>query len=87
MFAVARTGSNSPFRYKCLSDERSVVILKDQDRGDLRAEVGRDVSMGCEYRMTSEELYSIKWYRDDNEFYRYIPTGNIPARSFSSKLG
>ena len=61
-----------------LSVERSVVILKDLDGGFLRAEVGRDVSMGCEYRISSEVLYSIKWYRDDNEFYRYIPTGQYP---------
>ena len=56
----------------------SILILKEKDGGFLRAEVGRDISMSCEYRMSKEggdSLYSIKWYRDDQEFFRYIPTG------------
>ena len=43
--------------------ERSIVILKERDGGFLRAEVGRDISMSCEYRMSGEggdSLYSIK---------------------------
>ena len=57
----------------------SILILKEKDGGFLRAEVGQDISMSCEYRMSEEggaSLYSIKWYRDDQEFFRYIPTGN-----------
>ena len=84
--------------------ERSIVILKEKDGGFLRAEVGRDVSMSCEYRMSGEpgdSLYSIKvtelgvetkfrsnfktffmkWYRDDQEFFRYIPTGEMRGDS------
>ena len=60
----------------------SILILKEKDGGFLRAEVGRDISMSCEYRMSKEgdSLYSIKWYRDDQEFFRYIPTGQRSQR-------
>ena len=52
--------------------------LKD-DRGVLRAEVGQELSLSCDCRMSDTReasLYSIKWYRDDREFFRYIPTGD-----------
>ena len=52
--------------------------LKD-DRGVLRAEVGHELSLSCDCRMSNTReasLYSIKWYRDDREFFRYIPTGD-----------
>ena len=48
------------------------------DREGLRAEVGHDLSISCDCRMSDTKqtsLYSIKWYRDDREFFRYIPTG------------
>ena len=61
------------------SVERGVglLILKQAGDGLVRAEVGRDVCMKCEYRMrdAGDTLYSIKWYRNDQEFFRYIPTG------------
>ena len=62
----------------------SILILKEKDGGFLQAEVGQDISMSCEYRMSREggdSLYSIKWYRDDQEFFRYIPTGERSGRS------
>ena len=58
-------------------DRASVTDLKD-DRGVLRAEVGQELSLSCDCRMSNTReasLYSIKWYRDDREFFRYIPTG------------
>ena len=41
----------------------------------IYAELGRDISLPCRYELEEEVLYSIKWYRDDREFFRYIPTG------------
>ena len=60
-----------------VSVERSVVILRDSDGGPLLAEVGQDLSLLCNYQVMSDSLYSIKWYRDDKEFFRYIPRGTM----------
>ena len=35
---------------------------------------GSDVKLECLYDMEGDKLYSIKWYRNGHEFYRYIPT-------------
>jgi len=35
---------------------------------------GQDVKLECLYDMEGDKLYSIKWYRNGHEFYRYIPT-------------
>ena len=56
--------------------KHSVVILRDADGGPLLAEVGQDLSLLCNYQVMGDSLYSIKWYRDDKEFFRYIPRGN-----------
>ena len=35
---------------------------------------GEDVRMECVYDLEADKLYSIKWYRNGHEFYRYIPS-------------
>ena len=65
--------------------------MKDLDSSPLLAEVGQDLSLFCNYQVLithltkddrvyddqvmGDSLYSIKWYRDDSEFFRYIPKG------------
>ena len=39
------------------------------------AELGQEVSLSCAYDLEDDTLHSIKWYRDDKEFYRYLPRG------------
>ncbi|GIY47435.1 hypothetical protein CDAR_260241 [Caerostris darwini] len=34
---------------------------------------GESVTLICSYDLGSEELYVVKWYKDDLEFYRYEP--------------
>ncbi|KAF8767816.1 endothelial cell-selective adhesion molecule-like [Argiope bruennichi] len=34
---------------------------------------GESVTLMCSYDLGSEELYVVKWYKDDLEFYRYEP--------------
>jgi hypothetical protein len=29
-----------------------------------------------------EDLYSVKWYKDNEEFYRYVPRANPPQNSY-----
>lgn len=37
----------------------------------------------CYYDLDGEALYSVKWYKDGNEFYRYVPRDMPPAQFFS----
>lgn len=38
------------------------------------AERGGDFAMRCQYQLEGDTLYSLKWYRDEMEFFRYIPS-------------
>ncbi|XP_058454189.1 uncharacterized protein LOC131432116 [Malaya genurostris] len=40
------------------------------------------VRLECHYEMEGEALYSVKWYKDGNEFYRYVPRDNPPTQVF-----
>ena len=31
------------------------------------------VRMQCNFNLDKELLYSVKWYKDGHEFYRYVP--------------
>ncbi|KAK5643965.1 hypothetical protein RI129_007810 [Pyrocoelia pectoralis] len=37
------------------------------------ADTKQDMELNCRFDMESEELYAIKWYKDDQEFFRYMP--------------
>ncbi|GIY91105.1 uncharacterized protein CDAR_443801 [Caerostris darwini] len=37
------------------------------------AVLGESVSLVCSYDLGNEELYVVKWYKDELEFYRYEP--------------
>lgn len=39
------------------------------------AEVGQELSLSCAYDLEEDVLHSLKWYRGDKEFYRYLPRG------------
>lgn len=36
----------------------------------------------CDYDLERELLYTIKWYRGDEEFYRFVPKESPPTRVF-----
>lgn len=40
------------------------------------------VVMQCHYKLGDETLYSVKWYKDGNEFYRYVPRNSPPTQVF-----
>ena len=43
---------------------------------------GQNASLLCKYELEpNEELFSLKWYKEDTEFYRYTP----PERSASQR--
>lgn len=41
------------------------------------------VKLECHYDMENEKLYSVKWYKDGHEFYRYLPRDHPPATLFA----
>lgn len=43
---------------------------------------GHSVTLGCEYDLEGAQLYSVKWYRENDEFYRYVPKEEPPTRVF-----
>lgn len=43
---------------------------------------GHSVTLGCDYDLEDDPLYSVKWYRDSAEFYRYVPKEEPPTRVF-----
>ena len=42
-------------------------------------QVGEETTLLCHYDLEGHSLYSVKWYKDDVEFYRYMPK-NLPAK-------
>uniref|UniRef100_W8BST9 Ig-like domain-containing protein n=1 Tax=Ceratitis capitata TaxID=7213 RepID=W8BST9_CERCA len=41
-----------------------------------------DAMLGCKYDLDGESLYSVKWYKDGFEFYRYVPRDMPPGQVF-----
>jgi len=44
--------------------------------------VGEDVKLVCRFDMDGEKLYSVKWYRNEQEFYRYVPNDRPKLQIF-----
>ena len=44
---------------------------------------GQDARMTCKYDLQGDKLYSIKWYRNGHEFYRYIPSDSPQTTIFN----
>ncbi|CAH2040653.1 unnamed protein product, partial [Iphiclides podalirius] len=42
---------------------------------------GDSVTMTCDYDLEGGRLYSVKWYRDNEEFYRYMPRLRPPQHA------
>ncbi|XP_047471187.1 uncharacterized protein LOC125026651 [Penaeus chinensis] len=40
----------------------------------LYAFAGGQATLSCSYDLRSTRLYSLKWYHNGTEFYRYVPT-------------
>ncbi|XP_011189969.2 uncharacterized protein LOC105216915 [Zeugodacus cucurbitae] len=42
----------------------------------------KSAELGCRYNLDGESLYSVKWYKDGHEFYRYVPRDKPPGQAF-----
>ncbi|KAK8385911.1 hypothetical protein O3P69_010573 [Scylla paramamosain] len=43
---------------------------------------GGEAQLECEYDVEGEQLYSVKWYKDDREFFRFIPADTPSIQVF-----
>ncbi|KAL4716749.1 hypothetical protein ACJJTC_001905 [Scirpophaga incertulas] len=43
---------------------------------------GRDAELMCSYELEGAQLYSIRWYRNMMEFYRYVPKESPATKVF-----
>lgn len=43
---------------------------------------GQTAQLECEYELGTHTLYSVKWYRDNEEFYRYLPKYDPPKHAY-----
>nr|XP_015915952.1 synaptogenesis protein syg-2 isoform X2 [Parasteatoda tepidariorum] len=44
---------------------------------------GDSVWLDCGYDLEGNELYSVKWYKDNVEFYRYLPSDKPSAQRYT----
>lgn len=44
--------------------------------------IGDSVQLSCDYDMQTDKLYSVTWYKDNEEFYRYVPSLKHPKHSY-----
>ncbi|XP_026479944.1 uncharacterized protein LOC113386376 [Ctenocephalides felis] len=55
---------------------------------DVRVQVptvalrGEGVLLQCLYDLEGDSLYSVKWYKDNEEFFRYVPKANPVLHSY-----
>ncbi|XP_072941012.1 uncharacterized protein [Epargyreus clarus] len=43
---------------------------------------GQATQLDCDYELGDDTLYSVKWYRDNEEFYRYMPKYDPPKHAY-----
>ncbi|KAL0810911.1 hypothetical protein ABMA28_010210, partial [Loxostege sticticalis] len=43
---------------------------------------GTDAELSCSYELEGAQLYSIRWYRNMMEFYRYVPKESPATKVF-----
>lgn len=58
--------------------------IKVSARIPSEAEVGEHVEMECRWDIYGgKSLYSVKWYKDGHEFFRYVPDNVQPLQTFN----
>lgn len=42
--------------------------------------IGDSVQLFCNYDLQMDKLYSVSWYKDNEEFYRYVPASKTQLK-------
>ncbi|KAF7384477.1 hypothetical protein HZH68_014089 [Vespula germanica] len=57
--------------------------IKVEIKMPREAEEGSTVELRCEWRLLGGAgLYSVKWYKDEHEFFRYVPDNDPKIQTF-----
>ncbi|RZC38985.1 hypothetical protein BDFB_012889, partial [Asbolus verrucosus] len=43
---------------------------------------GETATLQCDYDLGNDTLYAVKWYKDHEEFYRFVPKARPQAISY-----
>lgn len=70
------------FRFPALIGVSALRLIKVDVPGSVN--IGDAVWLNCSYDLESDQLYSIKWYKNNTEFYRFLPTDNPPSHKYKS---
>lgn len=46
------------------------------------ADLRQSVKLECSFDVGHDKLYSVKWYKDDHEFYRFVPEDQPAVQVF-----
>lgn len=57
------------------------LILKTVNIGG-HASLGSSSTLECLFDLQGERLYSVKWYKDGEEFFRYLPRDRQRVQGF-----
>ena len=44
--------------------------------------LGGSANLGCNYALAGSKLYSVKWYKDGQEFFRFMPSMDTQIEVF-----
>lgn len=57
--------------------------IKVEIKMPREAEEGTTIELRCEWRLLGGTgLYSVKWYKDEHEFFRYVPDNDPKIQTF-----
>ena len=43
---------------------------------------GHNIQFNCTFTLEDEKLFAIKWYRGNYEIFRYLPSSDVPMKTF-----
>ncbi|XP_023936520.2 uncharacterized protein LOC112044789 [Bicyclus anynana] len=58
------------------------IRIKELQVPGIAAEGGQAL-LGCQFDLEGDDLYSVKWYKDGKEFYRYVPSNDEVMSHFT----
>lgn len=74
-------------KYVCFCLFTGVFPLSVRVRVPPFRQRGEDAVLHCQYDLEPPELYSVQWYKDNEEFFRYKPRSDPQKNLFRDIVG